>query len=132
VGTVQGIQRPTLKALSLRRTATPAERALWRHLSASKLDGHKFSRQMPIGPYICDFMCRSRMLVVELDGYSHDVTADAEARRDRFMAERGFRILRFNNRKVFGNIQGVLTSIAATLRLSPPPAPPASGRGEEE
>jgi hypothetical protein len=50
--------RPTALAQSLCNQATDAERHLWRHLSRRQLAGYKFSRQMPIGPFVCDFLCR--------------------------------------------------------------------------
>ena len=65
-------RRPTRLAQSLRNNATPAERHLWRHLSRRQLDGHKFSRQMPVGPFVCDFMCREARLVIEVDGALFD------------------------------------------------------------
>ncbi|PZO90809.1 MAG: endonuclease domain-containing protein [Sphingomonas sanxanigenens] len=124
-------RRPTLLAQRLRREATPAERALWYHLSARKLAGFKFSRQMPVGPFICDFLCRTERLVIELDGYSHDLTQERDASRDRWLRRRGYRILRFTNREVSDNIDGVLFTIARILAAAPPPTPPASGRGGE-
>ncbi len=130
VGTVPGVRRPTLRAQRLRREATPAERWLWCELSNSKL-GHKFSRQMPVGPFICDFLCRSAKLVVELDGYSHDLTIEADAHRDAFLRSRGLSILRFTNAEVLGNTEGVVFAIRAALLNRPPPTPPASGRRED-
>jgi len=73
--------RNTMRAQTLRREATPAERKLWPLLARSQL-GAKFSRQMPVGPYFADFLSRELKLVVELDGFSHDRTVDADARRD--------------------------------------------------
>ncbi|MDY7096777.1 MAG: DUF559 domain-containing protein, partial [Pseudomonadota bacterium] len=58
----------------MRNAATPAERTLWEHLARSKL-GAKFSRQMPVGQYYADFLCRELKLVIELDGHIHDGTA---------------------------------------------------------
>ncbi len=130
MGTVQGVARPTLRAQQLCREATPAERRLWREISASKLS-HKFSRQMPVGPYICDFLCRSAKLVVELDGFSHDLSIVEDARRDTFLRLRGLIVLRFANRDVMTNLDGVVATIRDALADSPPPPPPASGRGEE-
>ena len=130
MGTVEGIRRPTLRAQQLRREATPAERRLWRELSASGL-GVKFSRQMPVGPYIADFLCRSARLVVELDGHSHDARPSADAERDRFMASRGLKVLRFANRDVFENLEGVLIEIARALRpRAHPPTPSREREGE--
>jgi hypothetical protein len=70
----------TPRARTLRREATPAERALWEHLSRRQT-GAKFSRQMPVGPWFADFLCRELALVVELDGFSHDVAPERDARR---------------------------------------------------
>ncbi|MFC4293033.1 endonuclease domain-containing protein [Sphingorhabdus arenilitoris] len=124
--------RDTGRARELRNQATPAERLLWTALSNRKLEGHKFSRQMPVGPYFADFLCRAAKLVVELDGYSHDVSQEYDQRRDAFMAQQGFHVLRFTNADVMDNLEGVVRSIAKTLaETSPPPTPPASGRGEE-
>ena len=126
VGTVEGVRRPTLRAQQLRREATPAERRLWQALNAGKL-GVRFSRQMPIGPYIVDFLCRSAKLVVELDGYSHDQSADRDARRDAFLHSRGLTVIRFANEDVSKDLEGVVRAIRDAF--SPPPTPPASGRG---
>jgi BirA family biotin operon repressor/biotin-[acetyl-CoA-carboxylase] ligase len=72
--------RNTERARELRREATPVERKLWRYLSGGAL-GAKFSRQMPVGPYFADFLCRELMIVVELDGYSHDLRLAHDAGR---------------------------------------------------
>ncbi len=129
VGTVDGIRRPTTRAQQLRREATPAERRLWQELSSSKL-GAKFSRQMPVGPYICDFLSRTAMLVIELDGDTHATQVVHDAKRDAFLRDRGLTVLRFSNADVMGNLEGVVDRICAALPMSPPPTPPASGRGE--
>ncbi len=129
MGTVDGIRRPTARAQQLRQDATPAERRLWRELSASKL-GLKFGRQMPVGPYICDFPCRSVMLAIEVDGDTHAHTVEADRRRSRFLRARGLRIIRFTNAEVMGNTEGVVHAIRAALAACPPPTPPASGRGD--
>ncbi|MBB3859707.1 BirA family biotin operon repressor/biotin-[acetyl-CoA-carboxylase] ligase [Novosphingobium hassiacum] len=102
--------RNTERARTLRREATPMERALWRYLSNSAL-GAKFSHQMPIGPYFADFLCRELMIVVELDGHSHDLRPDHDATRDRFMTDAGYSVLRFTNTDVRENIEGVATAI---------------------
>ena len=124
--------RNTTRAKDLRNHATPAERQLWRAISRRQIGGHKFSRQMPIGPYFADFLCREAKLLIELDGYSHDQEQGRDERRDCFLAEQGFRVLRFANREVMDNLEGVVQAIRLALaETSPPPAPPASGRGEE-
>ena len=124
--------RNTDRAKELRNQASPAERLLWRQMSGRQIAGHKFSRQMPIGSYFADFLRREAKLVIELDGYSHDSQQDYDQWRDQFMADQGFRVLRFTNADVIGNLEGVVLAIATALGDSgPSPAPPASGRGEE-
>ncbi|MFA7751917.1 endonuclease domain-containing protein, partial [Klebsiella pneumoniae] len=98
--------RDTARARELRNQATPAERMLWQQIDAGKL-GAKFSRQMPLGPYFCDFLCRRRKLVVELDGESHLSDQD-DLRRDRYMIGQGYRVLRFTNADVLGHVEGVI------------------------
>jgi BirA family biotin operon repressor/biotin-[acetyl-CoA-carboxylase] ligase len=112
--------RNTKRARELRNSATPAERLLWRYLSRSQL-GVKFSRQMPVGPFYADFLCRDRKLVIELDGFSHDVQPGRDAFRDRRLAGQGYRVLRFTNQDVLRNPEGVATAIALELsRLAHP------------
>jgi very-short-patch-repair endonuclease len=121
--------RPTLRAQELRNSATQAERCLWKQLSRRQLNGYKFSRQMPVGPFICDFMCREAGLVIEVDGGQHDAMASQDASRTRLIEGEGLRLIGFWNNEVLDNIDGVLQAIADALRSFPPPAPPAGGRG---
>ena len=114
--------RNTDRARELRNQATPAERALWRYLSRSQL-GVKFSRQMPVGPFFADFLCPERRLVIELDGHSHDFDPERDIGRDRYIHDAGFRVLRFANADVLGNVEGVILSISAALADRPTPDP---------
>ncbi|MCB2047747.1 MAG: endonuclease domain-containing protein [Novosphingobium sp.] len=107
--------RNTSRARTLRNTATPAERALWEHLSRSQ-QGVKFSRQMPLGPWFADFLCRELRLVVELDGFSHDVKPERDEERDSWMRENGYRVLHFTNSEVRNNIEGVVTAIQMEIK----------------
>lgn len=102
--------RNTKRARTLRNQATPAERTLWQHLCRSQ-QGAKFSRQMPIGPYFADFLCRELKLVVELDGHSHDVEPERDGSRDRWIAQQGYGVLRFTIAEVRDNIEGVVQTI---------------------
>jgi very-short-patch-repair endonuclease len=106
--------RNTSRARELRHAATPAERKLWRYLSRSQL-GARFSRQMPVGPFFADFLCRERKLIVELDGHSHDVAPERDVYRDRYLAEAGYRVLHFANADVMGNVDGVVAAIRLEL-----------------
>ena len=104
------------RARELRRNPTEWEVRLWRYLSNSQT-GHKFRRQAVIFPFICDFFCPARGLIVELDGDTHDPVQDK--RRDARLRERGFETLRFANLDVDENIEGVMSVISSTLRRRP-------------
>jgi very-short-patch-repair endonuclease len=106
----------------LRREASPAERLLWSKLSAGQLDGHRFTRQYQIGSYFCDLVCRSQRLIVEVDGYSHDVRQSHDFARDRFLRQEGYRVMRFSNEAVNTNLDGVVATIALALGPSPSPS----------
>ena len=91
---------------------------------AGSLLGHKFRRQVPIGPYFADFACLEARLVVEVDGDHHGDQLVYDARRDRRLSELGFGVLRFWVAEVDENIEGVIDSIADALSTSHLPAPP--------
>lgn len=90
--------RDTVRARELRNGATMPERILWRQLARGQA-GAKFSRQMPLGPYFADFLCRELRLVIELDGPSHDLRPEHDATRDAWMHSQGYRVLRFPMRR---------------------------------
>jgi very-short-patch-repair endonuclease len=117
----KGYARPTAKARALRNNATDAERALWRAISARKISGVRFNRQVPVGPFICDFVARSIHLVIEVDGGQHNDGGDAA--RTRYIEAQGFRVIRFWNNDVLGNLDGVIEEIARVIADMPSPAP---------
>ena len=121
-------------ARALRANGTDAEQTLWRHLRSRQLNGHKFRRQHPIGPYIADFACVEARLVVELDGGQH-AQADAtkhDERRTQFLLAQGWHVLRFWNHEVLAEPAGVLQALAQALaHPHPRPLPPA-GEGVEQ
>ena len=102
-------------ARSLRWNATDTERLLWKHLRRRRVDGFRFRRQRPFGPYVCDFICLEARMVVELDGSQHLEQADRDAWRDDFMRSHGYRVLRFWNGDVTVNTAEVLDTIFAAL-----------------
>ncbi len=111
------------RARTLRANQTDAERRLWSRLRNRTFFGFKFRRQVPIGPYIVDFLCMERMLVIELDGGQHDERAQADARRTAYLETQGYRVMRFWNNDMLANTDGVLTLILTALREDPhPPA----------
>jgi very-short-patch-repair endonuclease len=99
------------RAAELRRAPTDAERRLWRMLRGRQLGGLRFRRQVPIGPYIADFACLEAALVIELDGGQHAEAIGYDRQRDRYLAERGYRVLRIWNHDVDQNIEGVLETV---------------------
>lgn len=123
-------------ARRLRGAMTDAERKLWLALRAHRLDGLSFRRQVPVGAYIVDFMCHEARLIVEVDGGQH-ADSVVDQRRDAWLASAGYRVLRFWNNDVLGNLDGVLSEIVNAARSTKPtplPAaapPPSSSRGEE-
>jgi very-short-patch-repair endonuclease len=105
-------ERTVQIARTLRVNQTDSETALWNR--NRQIDGHKFVRQVPILGYICDFVCRERRLIIEVDGGQHNESA-GDAIRDRRLMDEGYRVLRFWNNEVLGNIEGVLMTIQAEL-----------------
>jgi len=113
------LQTPTRR--HLRSHSTPAEVVLWRHLKGRQLDGYRFRRQYGIGPYILDFCCPAVGLAIELDGAVHDTPSAQvyDAARTDALAGEGLRVLRFENRRVFEDLEGVLAEIVAACRAPP-------------
>ena len=105
------------RAQELRRNPTEPEKRLWRHLSNRQLSGFKFTRQEVLDPFIVDFFCPSKGLIVEVDGDTH--VSDDDAIRDERLASRGFETIRFTNHDVMTNMDGVLTVILQTLERRP-------------
>jgi len=92
---------------------TEAERLLWEKIRGKQLKGHQFYRQKIIGNYIVDFHCAKAKLIIELDGGQH-YSAEGKAKdraRDGYMKDTGLRVLRFSDKEVFENTQGVLERI---------------------
>ncbi len=105
------------RARQLRIASTEAERKLWARLRNGQLRGAKFRRQHPVGSCIADFFCLEARLVVELDGGGHDEDEQrrADARRTAYLGRCGYRVVRFWNNEVIGNVEGVLAKIEEYL-----------------
>ncbi|MCP4381970.1 MAG: DUF559 domain-containing protein [Hyphomicrobiales bacterium] len=102
-------------ARRLRREATPAEKVLWRLLRTPLFNAARFRRQVPLGPFVADFLSYSARLVIEADGSQHDPDG-RDRRRDAWFAAQGWQVLRFANREVTHNRQGVVEAIRIALR----------------
>src|SRR3970040_609127 len=92
------------RARQLRKNPTDAERLLWEKLRLWQVDGCKFRRQQPLGPYIVDFVCLQKRLIVELDGGQHAQQKDYDKGRDGWLVGQGFLVLRFWNNDALKNI----------------------------
>ena len=100
-------------ARDMRKKPTWFEHLLWQELRRGQL-GVRFRRQEPIGPYIADFVCFSKMLIIELDGESHDdILRDLE--RDAWFHKRGFFVLRIDNDHIRDDLAGALDLIVQAL-----------------
>jgi very-short-patch-repair endonuclease len=132
-GRVRGqvCERLSRYARRLRRSQTDAERKLWSRLRDRRLNGARFRRQHPIGPYIADFCCTEAKLVVELDGGQHAVRKRSDAERTAFLAGQGYRVLRFWDNEALTNMEGVLLRIIEALGVKGPfPSPCPLPKGE--
>ncbi len=118
----------------MRANPTDAERRLWSMLRDSRMPVFKFRRQLVIDPYIVDFACLERRLIIEADGGQH-AESEYDACRDHFLTREGFSVLRFWNNDVLTNPAGVFDAIVVALTTPHPPrpaawAPPSPARGE--
>ena len=102
---------------------TKAEGRIWSRLRAHRFQGYSFRRQLPIGPYIVDFVCLDARLIIEIDGGQHaSAEAERDKKRDAWLRSQGFLILRYWNNDVLTNLTGVLEHIADALSQQPPPS----------
>jgi len=104
-------------AKKLRKNPTEIEKLLWRKLRAKQVEGFRFRRQQPIGDFVVDFVCLERKLVIEVDGGQHALEDEnsSDKRRDKWLSEEGYKVLRFWNNEVLTNIEGVLEVIRESL-----------------
>ena len=103
------------KARELRINPTDTERALRKHIRLRQLGGYRFRRQQVIGPYIVDFVCLEKRLVVELDGGHHSQAVAHDSTRSQWLEAHGFRMLRFWNDEVLQEIDAVKAVILVAL-----------------
>ena len=108
-------------AKMLRTHLTKPEVILWQHLKQKQL-GFKFRRQQPIGKYIVDFVCFEKKLIIELDGGKHNEPTNIanDIKRDNFLRQAGFKVLRIWNNYIYENIDTVVNYIRDVLATCPP------------
>jgi len=107
-----------LKARQLRNNMTPQEKKLWYYLRNNQINNCRFRRQYPVGNYIVDFVCRSKNLIIEIDGGQHNEQQSIkyDDMRTNYLKTRGFNVIRFWNNEIDGNIEGVVNKIAEYLK----------------
>ncbi|MGV9007050.1 MAG: endonuclease domain-containing protein [Brevundimonas sp.] len=111
-------RRTVDRARVLRRQLSPPEARLWCCLRGGQLNGWKFRRQHPIGPYILDFYCPAARLAIEVDGQGHDHSEQMahDRRRTVWLHGQGLRVIRLAAEDVRVNLDGVLAFIVRTVR----------------
>jgi len=111
-----------------------AERALWHLLRGRQVSGLKFRRQHPFGDFVLDFVCLENKLIIEVDGGQHGRQACHDANRTEKLQSAGFRVLRFWNNEVLGEMESVKQKIwlvVQELEAHPPPHLPLEGGGSK-
>ena len=103
----------TYFARKMRQEPTKAEKHLWRHLRNSQLGGYKFRRQHPLGPYIVDFCCVEKKLIIEADGDVHAFQEKQDRERTEWLEAEGYHVLRFANVTIMQQTESVLEMILA-------------------
>jgi very-short-patch-repair endonuclease len=106
------------RARQLRREQTPAEARLWARLRGRHLHGAKFRRQVPVGPYIADFLCKDLSIVVEADGGQHGDQEAYDARRTAWLEAAGFQVLRFWNHDILTDMDAVMEVIGEAVHYA--------------
>jgi very-short-patch-repair endonuclease len=108
----------TDRARELRRNSTAAEQKLWAFLKGRQVGNAKFVRQEPIGRYFADFACRKAKLIIEIDGVTHSTIGEKakDAKRTAELEKMGYRVVRFSNEEIFGDLEPILEIILRNLK----------------
>lgn len=112
------IVKPKTKfARVLRKNQTPAEKILWNKIRNKKFQGFKMRRQVPVGPYIADFMCVEKLLIIEIDGDSHyePGAKERDSKREEYLRSQGFRVVRFGGKQTVESVDSVLRILGEKL-----------------
>jgi adenine-specific DNA-methyltransferase len=109
----------TARSRDLRARQTEAESLLWYVLRGRRLCGLKFRRQFPIEPFIADFVCVEKQLVVEIDGGYHDYVYQHDQSRQQTIEAEGWHVIRFSNEDVLGDVEAVAIAIAKHMGMEP-------------
>ena len=118
-------------ALNLRKSMTDAERVLWYNLRDRRLGGWKFRRQHAVGPFIVDFVCLEKKLVIEVDGGQHAEMIVQDDNRTEYLSKSGYKVVRFWNNQVLQETEAVLQVILDEVSEEAPSHPDPLPQGEE-
>lgn len=101
------------KRKELRKSLTPAEAYLWKHIKSRQFEDRRFNRQHSIKNYIVDFYCAKEKLIIELDGEVHNnvFAQEKDEERTKILNELGYTVIRFENKMVFENLASVFMEI---------------------
>ena len=102
------------RARQLRKNLTPAEAKLWAYLRGKRLRV-SFRRQHAVGPYIADFCCIKKKLIIEVDGSQHLAQSEYDAARTKYLESQRYKVIRFWNNQVMNDIEGVILAISFAL-----------------
>ena len=120
------------RAKEMRRVPSITEKEFWNEVRDRKLGGYKFRRQYLIGPFIADYVCVEKKVIVELDGVVHKDRVGYDRARDEFMRDRGYRVIRLKNEDFLGQMWPMLEYIRRELDAAPSPQPSPPKKGERE
>lgn len=116
-GPKSGFRKTIISRRMLRHNLTPAEKLLWSKVANRYFFGLKFRKQHGIGDYIVDFYCSEKSLVIEVDGDSHSLNHGYDKMRTSYLLGFGYTVVRYTNREVLYNIDGVMEDLARKLNL---------------
>ena len=122
-------------AIKLRKSLTKAEACLWKYvLKCGQLKGYQFRRQRPVLHYIADFLCKELMLIIEIDGITHDTeeVVIKDRQRENYLKEAGFKIVRFTDEEVLNNLAGVVNKLEMLIEKIEASTPSPRQRGTIE
>ncbi len=116
VKTVSKIKPYLLRnARQLRKSGTDAEQWVWKRLRNRQINGYKFCRQVPIGNYVVDFLCKKAKLIIELDGSQHSLQKQHDQQRTKYLVAQGYRVVRYWDNQVLQEGEAVLEDILGEL-----------------
>ena len=123
-------QRMRQVARTFRKEPTQSEKLLWQELRNRKLEGRKFRRQRPVGPFVVDFFCREERLVIEIDGPIHKGQSTADQERQQLLEAAGLQVIRVSSTDVETDVNAVLKKIRQEFAPHPRPLARARERGD--